>query len=64
MQLIQVQIVLNPTSVGKNFLLLAHISAKLVAKVKKYKYQRLIPKINPGIIITAFAAQLMNSTVL
>jgi hypothetical protein len=64
MQLIHAQIVLNPTSVGNNFLLLAHIRLRLVANVKKYNHQILIPNINPGIIITAFAAHDKNSTIL
>jgi hypothetical protein len=50
--------------VGRSFLLLAQISPKLVNKVKKNNHHRLTPKISPGIIITAFAAQLANSTVL
>jgi hypothetical protein len=61
---IQTHIVLNPTNVGNNFLLEAHINAKLVNKVKKNKYHRDILNINPGIIIMAFAFQLKNSTVL
>ena len=64
MTLIQVQIVLKPTKVGNNFLLLAQINERLVAKVKKYNHQICIPKINPGTMITALAAQLRNSTVL
>jgi len=56
--------VLKPTSVGSSFLLLAHIRDKLVAKVKKYNHHMLIPKISPGMIIIALAAQLKNSTVL
>jgi len=55
---------LNPTNVGNNFLLDAHINAKLVANVKKNNHHRLIPNISPGIIIIAFAPQLKNSTVL
>jgi hypothetical protein len=61
---IQTHIVLNPTNVGNNFLLEAHIKDKLVNKVKKNNHQRLIPNISPGIIIIAFAPQLKNSTVL
>jgi hypothetical protein len=64
MQDIQTHIVLNPTNVGNNFLLEAHIKAKLVSKVRKNNHHKLIPNIRPGIIITAFAAQLKNSTVL
>jgi len=56
--------VLKPTSVGNNFLLLAHISVRLVTNVKKYNHQILIPNMSPGMIITALAAQLKNSTVL
>jgi hypothetical protein len=64
MQLIHAQIVLNPTRVGKNFLLLAQINARLVASVKKNNHHKLTPKINPGTIIIAFDAQETNSTVL
>jgi hypothetical protein len=56
--------VLNPTSVGSSFFSLAHISVRLVASVKKYNHQMLIPNIKPGIMMQAFAAQLANSTVL
>jgi hypothetical protein len=56
--------VLNPTNVGKSFLLLAQISVRLVAKVKKYNHQTLMPKINPGIMIIALAVQDANSTTL
>jgi hypothetical protein len=55
---------LKPTNVGNNFLLDAHIKAKLVNKVKKNRYHKDILNINPGIIIIAFALQLKNSTVL
>jgi hypothetical protein len=61
---IHTHIVLNPTNVGNNFLLDAHINAKLVNKVKKNKYHKDILNIRPGIIIIAFALQLKNSTVL
>jgi hypothetical protein len=56
--------VLNATKVGSNFLLLAHIKVKLVAKVKKYNCHICIPKINPGIIITALQNHDTNSTML
>jgi hypothetical protein len=55
---------LKPTKVGSSFLLLAQIRVRDVARVKKYNHQIWIPKIRPGIIITAFAVQLANSTVL
>lgn len=61
---IHTQSVLNPTSVGSNFLLDAHISVKDVNKVKKYSHQICIPKIKPGTIIQAFVSQEKNSTVL
>jgi hypothetical protein len=64
MQEIQVHKVLKPTNVGSNFLLDAQISARDVARVKKYNHQRETPKINPGTMITALANQDMNSTVL
>ena len=64
MQLSQAHIVLNPTRVGNAFLLDAQISVILVAKVKKYNHHSWIPKINPGMIMIAFATQLINSTVL
>jgi hypothetical protein len=56
--------VLNPTSVGNNFLLLAHIKDKLVKSVRKYNHQIWIPNINPGTIIIALVNQLINSIVL
>jgi hypothetical protein len=56
--------VLNPTRVGSNFLLLAQISVRLVARVKKYSHQTLMPNINPGTIIMAFAVHDKNSTIL
>jgi hypothetical protein len=56
--------VLNPTNVGRSFLLLAQISVRLVKSVKKNNHQICIPNINPGIMITALAAQLENSTML
>jgi hypothetical protein len=56
--------VLNPTSVGNSFFSLAHISVRLVNRVKKNSHHIEIPKINPGIMITAFEAQDKNSTVL
>jgi hypothetical protein len=56
--------VLKPTRVGSSFLLLAQIRVRLVNKVKKNNHHILIPKIKPGIIIMALAAQLKNSTVL
>jgi hypothetical protein len=56
--------VLNPTKVGKSFFSLAHISVRLVARVKKYSHQMVTPKIKPGTIIVALAAQDKNSTVL
>jgi hypothetical protein len=58
------QIVLNPTKVGNSFLFDAQISVRLVAKVKKNSHQTLMPKISPGTMITAFAAQDKNSTIL
>jgi hypothetical protein len=56
--------VLNPTNVGSSFLLLAQISDRLVAKVKKYNHHTLMPKIKPGMMIMALAVQDANSTVL
>jgi len=64
MQLIHTQRVLNPTSVGKSFLLLAHINVKLVSNAKKYSHHIFNPKINPGIIITALVSQLNPSMIL
>jgi hypothetical protein len=64
MQLIHTQIVLNPTKVGSSFLLLAHISVRLVPSVKKNNHQIEIPNIKPGTMMIALATQLKNSTVL
>ena len=63
-QLIQAQIVLNPTRVGRSFLFDAQIRDKLVARVRKYNHQIWIPQMSPGIMITALANQLKNSTLL
>jgi hypothetical protein len=56
--------VLNPTNVGSSFFSDAHISVRLVARVKKYNHHMLIPNIRPGTIMQALAAQDANSTVL
>jgi len=61
---IHTQIVLNPTRVGNSFFSLAHISVRLVNRVKKNSHHTEIPKINPGTMIVALAAQDKNSTVL
>jgi hypothetical protein len=64
MQEIHAQMVLNPTRVGNSFFSDAHISVRLVNKVKKYSHQIEIPKIKPGTMIQALAAHEANSTVL
>ena len=64
MQLIQTQSVLNPTSVGNNFRLLAHISVRLVNSVKKNNHQTLISNINPGTMIMALVNHEAASTML
>jgi hypothetical protein len=56
--------VLNPTKVGKSFFSDAHISVRLVNRVKKYSHHMLMPKIKPGTMMQALAAQDANSTVL
>jgi hypothetical protein len=56
--------VLKPTSVGKSFFSEAQISVNDVSSVKKYSHHTLIPKIKPGTIIQALAAQDRNSTIL
>jgi hypothetical protein len=56
--------VLNPTSVGNSFLLLAQINVKLVARVKKNNHHMLMPNISPGKIMTALAIHDKNSTIL
>ena len=61
---IHTHIVLNPTKVGNSFFSLAQISVRLVNSVKKNNHQMLMPKINPGIMMQAFAAHDRNSTVL
>jgi hypothetical protein len=61
---IHTQIVLNPTKVGKSFLFDAHIKVKLVNRVRKNNHQMEMPKIKPGTMIAALAAQDRNSTVL
>ena len=61
---IHAQVVLNPTNVGKSFFSDAHISVRLVNRVKKYSHHMLMPKIKPGTMIMALANQEKNSTVL
>jgi hypothetical protein len=61
---IQTHMVLNPTNVGNSFRLLAQINVRLVNKVRKNSHHTLMPKIKPGTMITALAAQDRNSTVL
>jgi hypothetical protein len=56
--------VLNPTNVGKSFFSDAQISVNDVNSVKKYSHHTLMPKIKPGTMIMALAAQDANSTVL
>jgi hypothetical protein len=56
--------VLNPTSVGNSFFSDAQIKVNDVNSVKKYSHQTDIPKIKPGTMIMALAAQDKNSTVL
>jgi hypothetical protein len=56
--------VLNAISVGKSFLIDAHINNEDVSNVRKCIYQSSTPKIKPGIIIIAFANQAANSIVL
>jgi hypothetical protein len=55
---------LNPTKVGSSFFSLAHIRVRLVHSVKKYSHHMLMPKIKPGTMIQALAAQDANSTML
>jgi hypothetical protein len=64
MQLIHAHSVLNPTNVGNNFSLLAHINDKLVHKVKMYSHQICMLKIKPGMIIIALVIHDTNSTIL
>jgi hypothetical protein len=61
---IQIQIVLNKTNVGNDFLIDAQINADDVANVKKCIYHNSIPNINPGTIIIAFAIHDINSMIL
>lgn len=61
---IQIQIVLNSIRVGKLFLILAHIKADDVAKVKKCSCHTSIPNIKPGIRIAALDIQAVNSIML
>jgi hypothetical protein len=61
---IHAHMVLNPTSVGNSFFSDAHISVNDVIRVKKYSHHMEMPKIKPGTMIQALAAQDANSTVL
>jgi hypothetical protein len=60
----QIHKLLNATSVGKSFLLLAQISAMLVINAKMYSSQMLIPNISAGTMMIALANQLMASMTL
>jgi hypothetical protein len=60
----QIHSVLNATSVGNSFLLLAQINVRLVKSATMYNCHMLIPKISAGIIIAAFAIQLAASITL
>lgn len=62
--LIQVQIELKATSVGKSFLLLAQINVRLVASVKKYNHHNCIPNIKPGTMMIALHPQERASMIL
>ena len=61
---IHTQIVLNPTKVGNSFLFDAQIKVRLVNNVKKNNHHICMPKIKPGTMIMALAAQDANSTIL
>jgi hypothetical protein len=60
----QIHIVLNKISVGKDFFILAHINNEDVNNVKKCIYHNSIPNIRPGIIIIALAIHADSSIIL
>ena len=55
---------LNATSVGNSFLLLAQIKVRLVANVIQYNCHMFTPKIRPGMITAALAVHEAASTLL
>ena len=59
-----IQMVLNPISVGKTLRYDAQTNVAEVNSVKKYSHHRLMPNIKPGTIIMALVNQDRNSTVL
>jgi spore cortex formation protein SpoVR/YcgB (stage V sporulation) len=61
---IQIHIVLNRISVGRDFLIDAHINREDVNKVRKCMYHNSIPNIRPGIMIIALAIHADNSITL
>ena len=61
---IQIHIVLNRISVGRDFLIDAQINKEDVNKVRKCIYHNSIPNNRPGIIIIALAIQAANSITL
>ena len=61
---IQIHIVLNRISVGRDFLIDAQINKEDVNKVRKCIYHNSIPNNRPGIIMIALAIQAANSITL
>jgi hypothetical protein len=61
---IHIQIVLKAIKVGRLFLILAHIKADEVVKVKKCNHHISTPNIKPGIRITALASHAAASILL
>ena len=62
--LMNIQMVLNPTSVGKTLRYEAQTKVAEVNSVRKYSHHRLMPKIKPGTMIMALVNHDRNSTVL
>jgi hypothetical protein len=59
-----IQMVLNPISVGKALRYDAQTNVAEVNSVKKYSHHRLMPNIKPGTMMMALVNQDRNSTVL
>jgi hypothetical protein len=61
---IQIHIVLNRISVGRDFLIDAQINKEDVNRVRKCIYHNSIPNIKPGMIMIALAIHAHNSIIL
>ena len=62
--LMNIQMVLNPISVGRTLRYDAQTNVADVNRVKKYSHHRLMPNMSPGTMMMALVNHERNSTVL